>query len=85
VTDGGGYWRAAVVEEASALPGTIVALLPRRLFRVALDSRQGSLVVAHVTDSVRRNFVRLIEGDRVLVKLSPYDVTKGRIVGRIKE
>jgi translation initiation factor IF-1 len=73
-----------MVEEAAAgLPGTIVALLPRRLFRVALDARQGSVVVAHMTDSVRRNFVRLIEGDRVLVRLSPYDVTKGRIVAKI--
>ncbi|MPZ20081.1 MAG: translation initiation factor IF-1 [Luteitalea sp.] len=74
-----------MMEEAAGLPGTIVELLPRRLFRVALDSRQGGSVVAHMTDSVRRNFVRLIEGDRVLVKLSLYDVTKGRIIGRITE
>ncbi|MPY90525.1 MAG: translation initiation factor IF-1 [Luteitalea sp.] len=75
-----------MTEEAAGLPGTIVALLPRRLFRVALESQPGGgAVVAHATDSVRRNFIRLIEGDRVLVKLSPYDVTKGRIVGKITE
>jgi translation initiation factor IF-1 len=64
----------------SRLPGTVTAQLPQALYRVVLDS--GHQVVAHLTGDERRNFVRILVGDRVLVRISPYDVTRGRIVER---
>jgi translation initiation factor IF-1 len=67
--------------ERQGVSGTIVALLPRRLFRVVLDTHH--VVVAHATDSSRRNFIRLLEGDRVRVEIAPHDATKGRIVERL--
>jgi len=55
--------------------------LPSALYKVRLD--QGSLVMAHIADRIDRNFVRLLVGDKVRVELSPSDVGKGRIVGKI--
>lgn len=57
--------------------GTVQAQLPQALYRVALDS--GHLVTAHVREDRRKNFVRILVGDRVLVSVSPYDVSRGRI------
>jgi translation initiation factor IF-1 len=58
-----------------------VARLPRALYRVEIEGRRH--VVAHVADDVRRNFVRLVEGDRVVVELAPHDRTRGRITRRV--
>lgn len=60
--------------------GTIVEALPNAMFRIALDD--GTRIVAHVPARERMHLVRLIPGDRVLVALSPYDKTRGRITGR---
>lgn len=64
-----------------AVPGVVTAQLPSALYRVTLDS--GHEVVAHATGDPRRRFIRVLVGDRVLVALSPRDVTRGRIVERI--
>jgi len=59
------------------LPGTVQAQLPQALYRVRLDS--GHLVTAHLREDIRKNFIRILVGDRVLVRMSPVDVTRGRI------
>lgn len=59
--------------------GTIVALLPRALYRVAVDGQE---LTAHAASGLGRNFVRLVVGDRVLVEVSSRDRTRGRIVRR---
>ena len=64
-------------EEAIALEGTVVEKLPNALFRVELPN--GHRLLAHTTGRMRMNFVRLAVGDRVTVKCSPYDLSKGCI------
>jgi translation initiation factor IF-1 len=63
-----------------ALAGTVLAVLPRALYRVALDD--GREVTAHAGSGPGRNFVRLVVGDRVDVELTPRDTNRGRIVRR---
>jgi translation initiation factor IF-1 len=60
------------------IAGIVIESLPSAMFRVELDSKHR--VLAHMSDDLRKNFIRLLIGDRVLVKLSPYDATRGRIV-----
>jgi translation initiation factor IF-1 len=69
-------------EEAIEVEGTIVEPLPNAMFRVELAS--GHRVLAHVSGKIRMNFIRILPGDRVLVELSPYDLTHGRITYRYK-
>ncbi len=64
------------------LEGKVVEALPNAMFRVQLDT--GHMVLAHVSGKMRMNFIRILPGDRVLVELSPYDLTRGRIVYRFK-
>ena len=64
-------------EEAIALEGTVVETLPNALFRVELPN--GHRLLAHTSGRVRMNFIRLAVGDRVTVKCSPYDLSKGCI------
>lgn len=61
----------------SRRPGTVQAQLPQALYRVRLDT--GHVVTTHLREDSRKNFVRILVGDRVLVRLSPHDVTRGRI------
>jgi len=61
--------------------GAVVDLLPNALYRVELDTRHR--ILAHAVSGLRRNFVRLVEGDRVLVELAPHDRGRGRIVRRL--
>jgi translation initiation factor IF-1 len=65
------------------LPGVVIEQLPSALYRVTLDS--GHHVVAHIAGDRRGNFVRILTGDRVLVALSPRDLTRGRIVERLNQ
>jgi translation initiation factor IF-1 len=65
----------------SELVGTVTETLPSRLYRVRLE--RGSVVTAHIADRVDRNFVRILVGDRVRLELSPIDIGRGRIVGRV--
>lgn len=64
------------------MEGTIVEALPNAMFRVQLDN--GFKVLAHVSGKMRKNFIRLVPGDRVVVELTAYDLTRGRIVYRKK-
>jgi translation initiation factor IF-1 len=61
--------------------GLVTELLPSGLYRVRLE--QGSVVMAHIADRMDRNFVRILVGDRVRLELSPSDVGRGRIVGKL--
>ncbi|MFH1645877.1 MAG: translation initiation factor IF-1 [Candidatus Omnitrophota bacterium] len=69
-------------EEAIEVIGTIVEALPNAIFRVKLDN--GHEVMAHVSGKMRMHFIRILPGDKVKMELSPYDLTKGRIVYREK-
>lgn len=62
--------------------GTVSECLPNAMFRVELPT--GHRVLAHVSGKMRMHFIRILPGDRVLVELSPYDLTRGRITYRFK-
>jgi translation initiation factor IF-1 len=61
--------------------GIVTETLPRAMYRVRLD--EGSMVMAHIAGRMDRNFVRILVGDRVRLELSPVDVGRGRIVGKL--
>jgi translation initiation factor IF-1 len=63
--------------------GTIKESLPNAMFRVELDN--GHKILAHISGKIRKNFIKILPGDRVRVELTPYDLTKGRITYRIKD
>jgi translation initiation factor IF-1 len=69
-------------EEVIRIEGIVEETLPNAIFRVRLDG--GHLVLAHISGKMRMNYIRLVVGDRVVVELSPYDLTRGRIVSRLK-
>ncbi len=69
-------------EEAIEVEGTIVEPLPNAMFRVELAG--GHRVLAHVSGKIRMHFIRILPGDRVLIELSPYDLSHGRITYRYK-
>lgn len=62
--------------------GTVIEPLPNAMFRVELQN--GHKILAHVSGKIRMNFIRILSGDRVMVELSPYDLSRGRIVYRYK-
>ncbi len=62
--------------------GTVVEPLPNAMFRVELDN--GHKVLCHVSGKMRMHFIRILPGDRVTIELTPYDLTRGRIVYRFK-
>jgi translation initiation factor IF-1 len=62
--------------------GTIVETLPNAMFRVELDN--GHKVLAHISGKMRMSYIKILPGDRVLLELSPYDLSRGRIVWRYK-
>jgi translation initiation factor IF-1 len=67
-------------KDAIEVQGTVVEPLPNGMFRVELDN--GHRVLAHVSGKMRIHFIRVLPGDRVTVELSPYDLTRGRLVHR---
>ncbi len=67
-------------EEAIEVMATVQEALPNAVFRVALEN--GHEVLAHISGKMRKHFIRILPGDKVLVELSPYDLTRGRIVYR---
>lgn len=69
-------------KEAIEVEGMVVESLPNAMFRVELPN--GHRVLAHISGKIRRYFIRILPGDRVLVELSPYDLTRGRITYRFK-
>lgn len=62
------------------MEGLVTESLPNAMFRVRLDN--GFIILAHISGKIRRNYIKILVGDRVIVELSPYDLTKGRIVYR---
>ena len=69
-------------EEAIQVEGEVVENLPNAMFRVKLDN--GHVVLAHVSGKMRMHFIRILPGDKVTIELSPYDLSRGRIVYRYK-
>ncbi len=69
-------------EETIAVPGKITEALPGGMFRVELET--GQKVLAHLSGRMRIHYIRIVPGDRVMVELSPYDLTRGRITFRLK-
>lgn len=69
-------------EEPIEVEGTVIESLPNAMFKVELDNKH--IVLAHVSGKMRKHFIRILPGDRVLVELSPYDLTRGRIIYRYK-
>ncbi len=70
-------------KEVIKLVGVILEGLPSTQFRVELGN--GHNIIAHMSGKMRKNFIRLVPGDRVEVELTPYDLTKGRISFRLKD
>ena len=64
------------------LEGTVVEALPNTTFRV--DIGNDHVILAHISGKLRMNFIRILPGDKVTIELSPYDLTKGRIIWRDK-
>ncbi|MGI6443009.1 MAG: translation initiation factor IF-1 [Synergistaceae bacterium] len=69
-------------EELIEVKGMVVEPLPNAMFRVELEN--GHKILAHVSGKMRMHFIKIIPGDRVLLQLSPYDLTRGRITYRYK-
>ena len=69
-------------EDTIEVTGVVLESLPNAMFRVELENRHQ--VLAHVSGKMRKNFIRILTGDRVLIELSPYDLARGRITYRYK-
>lgn len=69
-------------EELLEFPGIVTELLPNATFRVKLEN--GHMVIAHTSGKMRKNRIRVLAGDKVIVEMTPYDLTKGRIKFREK-
>ena len=69
-------------EEGIQVEGTVVEPLPNAMFRVELENKH--VVLAHISGKMRMHFIKILPGDKVTVELSPYDLTRGRIVYRYK-
>jgi len=76
-----GSWSLAK-KDAIEVEGAVVEPLPNAMFRVELDN--GHKVLTHISGKMRMHYIRILPGDRVLVELSPYDLTRGRIVYRYR-
>ena len=70
-------------EEHIVMNGTIIYTLPNTTFKVELEN--GHVVTAHISGRMRKNYIRILNGDKVRVELTPYDLSKGRIVFRDKD
>ena len=70
--------KADLIEEE----GTVLEKLPNAMVRVELENKH--VVLAHISGKLRMNFIRILPGDKVTIELSPYDLTKGRIIWRDK-
>ena len=69
-------------EDSFEMEGTVVDTLPNTMFRVQLDN--GHIVMAHISGKIRKNFIRILPGDKVKVEMTPYDLSRGRITFRLK-
>lgn len=64
------------------MQGTVIEVLPNTVFRVKLENDH--IITAHISGKMRKNYIRILNGDNVTVELSPYDLSKGRITFRTK-
>lgn len=69
-------------EESIEVEGTVIETLPNAMFRVELEN--GHRVLAHISGKMRMHFIKILPGDKVTIELSPYDLTRGRIIYRSK-
>ena len=70
-------------KEVIKLEGEVTEVLPNAMFRVKLAS--GHMVLAHISGRMRMNYIKILRGDRVMLEMTPYDLSKGRIVYRFRE
>ena len=68
--------------EAIEVEGTVLEKLPNAMFKVEIEG--GHVILAHISGKLRQNFIRILPGDKVTLELSPYDLSKGRIIWRDK-
>ena len=64
------------------LEGVVVDTMPNTIFKVELSN--GRIITAHISGKMRKNYIRILQGDKVIVEMTPYDLTKGRIKKRLK-
>ena len=69
-------------EECIEMEGVVLESLPNTMFRVELEN--GHVLIAHISGKMRKNYIRILTGDKVVVEITPYDLTKGRIKFRSK-
>lgn len=69
-------------EDQIEMEGTVIDTLPNTMFRVELAN--GHIITAHISGKMRKHYIRILTGDRVVVEMTPYDLTKGRITYRSK-
>ncbi|NLK85468.1 MAG: translation initiation factor IF-1 [Aeromonadales bacterium] len=69
-------------EESIEMQGTILETLPNTMFRVQLEN--GHIVMAHISGKMRKNYIKILTGDKVTVQITPYDLTKARITFRAR-
>jgi translation initiation factor IF-1 len=67
-------------EDHIQMAGTVTETLPNTMFRVKLEN--GHIIIAHISGKMRKNYIRILTGDPVMVELTPYDLSKGRIIFR---
>ncbi len=67
-------------EENIEMQGVVIDTLPNTMFRVELENKH--VITAHISGKMRKNYIRILTGDKVTVELTPYDLTKGRIIFR---
>ena len=69
-------------EDQIEMEGTVVETLPNTMFRVELEN--GHVITAHISGKMRKHYIRILTGDKVTVEMTPYDLTKGRIIFRAR-
>jgi translation initiation factor IF-1 len=70
-------------EDQIEMEGTVIDTLPNTMFRVELENSH--VVIAHISGKMRKNYIRILKGDKVTVQLTPYDLSKGRITFRSRD
>ena len=70
-------------EDQIEMEGTVTETLPNTMFRVQLEN--GHTIIAHISGKMRKNYIRILKGDKVTVQMTPYDLTKGRISFRVRD
>lgn len=71
-----------MAKDVIEMEGTVLESLPNAMFRVELEN--ALVILAHISGKIRKNFIRILPGDKVKIELSPYDLTRGRITYRLK-